>query len=152
MNRPTIVCLCGSTRFFQAFQDANFQETLKGNIVLSVGFFMHDHAKRHGNVGITDEQKKKLDELHLRKIELADEILVINVGDYIGDSTKREVWYAHHIKKRVRMLEPTQYTDKIISSWFGSWDEWIRAAKKAATTAPSNLSGPLHEVSARSRR
>src|SRR5690348_336144 len=84
--RPRIVCLCGSTKFYKQYMQANFDETMKGNIVLSVGFFMHsaselDWAKReHGEtIGITAEEKVKLDELHKRKIDLADEILVINV-------------------------------------------------------------------------
>jgi hypothetical protein len=80
MNRPTIVCLCGSTRFYEEFQAANYRETMEGRIVLSVGFYPHCSERAHGeNVGCTDEQKAKLDELHLRKIDLADEVLVLNV-------------------------------------------------------------------------
>lgn len=140
MNRPTIVCLCGSTRFYSAFQEANFQETMKGNIVLSVGFFMHEHAKRHGgDVGITNEDKKKLDRLHLQKIDLSDEVLVINVNDYIGASTKREVWYANQQQKRIRMIElPTKHDTRAIRSWFVSWPDWERAATEAATTLPTD--------------
>jgi hypothetical protein len=78
-ERPKIVCLCGSTRFKDAFDEANYQETMTGNIVLSVGFFMHATGNRHGeDVGATPEQKKALDELHKRKIDLADEVFVLN--------------------------------------------------------------------------
>ena len=111
-SRPRIVCLCGSTRFYKEYMQANFEETMKGNIVLSVGFFAHsaheiDWAKReHGEtIGITEAEKIKLDELHKRKIDLADEILVINVGGYIGSSTKSEIDYAIKLNKTVRWLE-----------------------------------------------
>lgn len=106
---PRIVCLCGSTRFHKEFMQANFQETMKGNIVLSVGFFAHakeEMANIHGEgVGITDEDKIKLDELHKRKIDLADEILVLNVGGYIGDSTRSEIQYATRHGRQVRYWE-----------------------------------------------
>lgn len=101
MNRPVIVCLCGSTRFQQAFADANCQETMAGRIVLSVGVFVHGQ-----DVSITPEQKVMLDELHKRKIDLADEVLVINVGGYVGESTRGEIEYAKRRGKTVRFLEP----------------------------------------------
>ena len=60
-NRPTIVCLCGSTRFYEAFQRANFEETMAGKIVLSVGFYPHAQDEMHGeDVGVTPEQKAAL--------------------------------------------------------------------------------------------
>ena len=104
-NKPTIVCLCGSTKFYKEFMEHNYLETMKGNIVLSVGFFMHSSEMVHGeNLGITPEQKIMLDELHKRKIDLADEILVINVNNYIGDSTKSEIEYAQYRGKKIRYL------------------------------------------------
>lgn len=106
-RRPTVVCLCGSTRFYEAFQQANFAETMAGCIVLSVGFYPHSATQAHGEgVGITPAQKVALDELHKRKIDLADEILVLNVGGYVGDSTRSEIAYAITHRKRVRWLEP----------------------------------------------
>jgi hypothetical protein len=107
MNRPKIVCLCGSTRFFEAFQRANYEETMAGRIVLSVGFFMHRPDTVHGETfGCTPEQKKGLDALHLRKIDLADETLILNVDGYIGESTKRELAYTIGTRKGLRFLEP----------------------------------------------
>ena len=104
--KPVVVCLCGSTRFKGAFDEANYQETMAGRIVLSVGFFIHASGNRHGEgVGATPEQKVALDELHKRKIDLADEILVLNVKGYIGESTKSEIAYAMAHRKRVRYLE-----------------------------------------------
>lgn len=108
-TRPIVVCLCGSTRFYEAFQRANFAETMAGKIVLSVGFYAGSPDQmviEHGEgVGITQEEKTMLDELHLRKIDLSDEVLVLNVGGYIGESTSREIAYATKHGKRVRFLE-----------------------------------------------
>lgn len=97
---PLIVVLCGSTRFKSAFEQANKAETLAGRIVLSVGCFMHADE-----VPITTEQKTALDALHLRKIDLADEVLVLNVDGYVGESTRREIAYAQRRKKPIRWLE-----------------------------------------------
>lgn len=109
MSKPTVVCLCGSTKFKQEFIDANFRETMAGKIVLSVGWFSH----ADGNVYTpTEEEKAALDELHLRKIDLADEVLILNVGGYIGQSTRRELEYATAQGKVVRYLvsvEPMVY-------------------------------------------
>jgi hypothetical protein len=103
---PTVVCLCGSTRFYDAFQRANYEETMAGKVVLSVGFYPHSAEQAHGEtIGITPEQKRRLDQLHMRKIDLADEVLVLNVGGYIGKSTTREVAYAIERGKIVRYLE-----------------------------------------------
>lgn len=105
-RRPKIVCLCGSTRFYKAFQEANYRETMAGNIVLSVGFYMHASGAAHGETwGCTPDQKVALDELHFRKIELADEVLVLNVNGYIGQSTSNELNHARSLGKHVRFLE-----------------------------------------------
>ncbi len=101
-QRPRIVCLCGSTDFMQAFQVANLQETLEGKIVLSVGC----DTKSDAMLDLGPDVKTCLDELHLRKIDLADEILVLNVGGYIGTSTSREICYANEHGKFARWLEP----------------------------------------------
>jgi hypothetical protein len=104
--RPIIVCLCGSTRFYRDFMEANYRETVVGNIVLSVGFYPHAASEMHGEgVGITPEQKEALDALHLQKVAMADEVLVLNRGGYIGQSTARELAYARQLGKRIRFLE-----------------------------------------------
>lgn len=111
MNRPTIVCLCGSTRFGKAFADANLRETLAGRIVLTIGCNMRDDDL----FALIDPEEVRrikidLDALHKRKIELADEILVLNVNDYIGESTRGEVEHARRLNKRVRWLTlPSQH-------------------------------------------
>ncbi len=105
-DRPKIVCLCGSTRFMEAFFDAGWEETLKGNIVLSVG--VCKHATSHGAEVLGPEVVTRLDELHLRKIEMADEILVLNVGGYVGESTRGEINHARALGKPIRWLEPVE--------------------------------------------
>lgn len=102
-KRPEIVCLCGSTRFKDAFIEATEQLTIVGKIVLSVGLFSHVDSK-YKNV-ITEEVKAQLEELHKRKIDLADYILVLNVGGYIGESTRSEIEYTETIGKPVYYLE-----------------------------------------------
>jgi hypothetical protein len=103
--RPKIVCLCGSTRFKDAFDEANYRLTMQGYIVLSVGFFMHATGNKHGeSIGATPEQKVALDELHKRKIDLCDEVFVLDVDGYIGESTRSEISYAVAHGKPVEYL------------------------------------------------
>lgn len=107
--RPTIVCLCGSTRFYDEFQQANYDETMAGRIVLSVGFYPHAKAKHgHGEgVGHGSAEKIALDELHKRKIDLADEVLVVSdATGYYGESTRSEIEYARSLGKPVRFMVP----------------------------------------------
>lgn len=106
LEGPKIVCLCGSSRFYKEFQEANYELTMAGFIVLSLGFYPHSDV-HHEGVGCTPEQKEELDRLHMRKIELADEVLVLNKDGYIGDSTRREIAHAASLGKVIRYLEPT---------------------------------------------
>jgi hypothetical protein len=107
-TKPTIVCLCGSTRFSEAFQKANLEETLAGRIVLTIGCDMRSDAALFE--AMTDDEreavKARLDDLHLRKIDLADEVLILNVDGYVGASTQREWLYAYAHGKHIRWLEP----------------------------------------------
>ncbi len=104
---PNIVTLCGSTKFREAFAEANFNETLKGNIVHSIGCNTKTDTELFGNLSSQEWRllKAKLEILHLHKIEISDEILVLNVGGYIGESTELEIEYAKSIGKVVRYLE-----------------------------------------------
>lgn len=106
MIQPNIVCLCGSTRFPEAFREANLRETLAGRIVLSIGCDTKSDADLVASGELPEKAKAKLDELHLKKIDLADEILVLNVGGYLGESTQAEIEHARAMGKRVRWLEP----------------------------------------------
>jgi hypothetical protein len=106
--RPTVVCLCGSTRFYDQFQQANYERTMAGEIVLSVGFYPHAKAVHgHGEgVGHDSAEKVALDELHKRKIDLADYVLVVSdESGYFGDSTAGEILYAVEHGKPVRFAE-----------------------------------------------
>ncbi|ATG54044.1 hypothetical protein CFK41_04095 [Brachybacterium ginsengisoli] len=87
-ERPEIVCLCGSLRFSAEMRAANRELTLAGAIVLAPGELGGPED------GISEEQRALLGELHLRKIDLADRIVVVNPGGYIGESTSREIDYA----------------------------------------------------------
>lgn len=106
--RPRIVVLCGSTRFYDAFQKANYELTMRGEIVLSVGFYPHATEQGgHGEgVGHDSAEKTALDELHKRKIDLADYAFILNVGGYVGESTMSEIRYALSHGKGLVWLEP----------------------------------------------
>lgn len=106
-NSPKIVCLCGSSRFYDAFQQANYDKTMAGEIVLSIGFYPHSKAEYgHGEgVGHDSDEKIALDELHKRKIDLCDYVYVLNVDGYVGDSTKSEMEYAKKLRKSIEYLE-----------------------------------------------
>ena len=98
--------LCGSTRFKEEFFKAQKELTLQGCIVISVGLFGHS-----GDDEVwTEGTKEMLDDIHKRKIDMADEIFVINVGGYIGQSTRSEIEYAEKNGIAVRYLEPIDKT------------------------------------------
>ena len=96
-----VVTLCGSTRFKEQYMEVQKRLTLEGCIVISVGLFGHSGDEEVW----TPSTKEMLDDMHLRKIDMADEIFVINVGGYIGESTRREIAYAEKIGKKVNYLE-----------------------------------------------
>lgn len=94
-----IVCLCGSTRFKAEFLDWAARLTLEGCIVLMP--HVYSHADQ---IDLSDEQRQVLETIHLQKIAMAHEVLVLNVHGYIGQGLQRELQYAHEIKKPVRYL------------------------------------------------
>lgn len=93
-----VITLCGSTQFKDEFMRIQKELTLEGNIVISVGCFGHA-----GDI-FTDEQKIMLDDMHKRKIDMADEIFVVDVNGYIGNSTKSEIKYAKEHGKKINYL------------------------------------------------
>ena len=102
VDKYKVITLCGSTRFKEQFIEIQKQLTLKGNIVISVGLFGHS-----GDDEVwTEGTKQMLDDMHKRKIDMADEIFVINVNGYIGSSTQSEIEYASKNGKRIAYLEP----------------------------------------------
>jgi hypothetical protein len=101
-NFPKIICLCGSGRFKADFEIAEFEFTRRGKIVLTIGCNTKDIARDID----WSHLKPMLDDLHKRKIDLADEVFVINKDGYIGESTKSEIEYATKLKKPIFYLEP----------------------------------------------
>ncbi len=100
---PEIVCLIGSTRFGDAYAQAMREETLEGNIVLTVGLLGHA-----GGLDMEGPVKKMLDELHLRKIDMCHRVRCLNVGGYVGSSTRPEIAYATAQGKPIRYLEAVE--------------------------------------------
>lgn len=104
VGKYKVITLCGSTRFKEEFLEAQKRLTLEGNIVISVGLFGHAGDGEVWSEGV----KAMLDDMHKRKIDMADEIFVINAGGYIGESTRSEIEYALKTGKEVRYLEPNK--------------------------------------------
>lgn len=102
--RPTIVTLCGSTRFKDKINEVNANLTMTGRLVISLGVFGHSDFPAMDWTTEGTSLKVGLDQLHKRKIDLADEIMVVNVGGYIGESTRSEIEYAKKLGKPVRYL------------------------------------------------
>ena len=94
-----VITLCGSTRFKEDFERVNKYLTLAGNIVISVGCF------GHAGDSFTEDQKVMLDDIHKRKIDMADAIYVINKDGYIGSSTRSEIQYALRTGKQIIYME-----------------------------------------------
>ena len=103
-----VITLCGSTRFKDEFMMAQKRLTLEGNIVISVGLFGHsgdEEVWENMDEGALTKTKEMLDDMHKRKIDMADEIFVISKNGYIGESTRSEIDYAIAHGKEVRYLE-----------------------------------------------
>ena len=108
MRKYKVITLCGSTRFKDQFLEAQKRLTLEGNIVISVGLFGHssdNEVWENMDEGTLTATKVMLDDMHKAKIDMSDEIFVINVGGYIGESTKSEIKYALEHGKQVMLME-----------------------------------------------
>ena len=101
VGKYKVITLCGSTKFKDDFIREQKRLTLEGNIVLTVGLFGHS-----GDMDLfTESTKEMLDDMHKRKIDMSDEIFVINKGGYIGSSTKSEIEYATKTNKKINYME-----------------------------------------------
>ena len=108
VGKYKVITLCGSTRFKNEFMEVQKRLTLEENIVISVGLFGHsgdNEVWENMDEGTLTKTKEMLDDMHKRKIDMADEIFVINGGGYIGSSTRSEIEYAQATGKPVRYLE-----------------------------------------------
>lgn len=101
VGKYKVITLCGSTKFKDDFLREQKRLTMQGNIVISVGMFGHSGDEEVNIEGI----KEMLDDMHKRKIDMADEIFVINKNGYIGTSTKSEIEYAIKNGKKVNYME-----------------------------------------------
>lgn len=100
VGKYKVITLCGSTRFKDEFIATQKRLSLEGCIVISVGLFGHSGDEEVSRPGV----KEMLDDMHLRKIDMADEVMVINPRGYIGQSTRREIEYAKSVGKPVNYL------------------------------------------------
>ncbi|MEL7977959.1 hypothetical protein AAG589_18990 [Isoptericola sp. F-RaC21] len=97
VERPTVVCLCGSLRFQDLFDSERRRLTARGVIVL---------APEAIDDELTPSRREALGELHLRRIDLADEVRVVSEGGYVGAATCREIEYARQRRKVISFVEP----------------------------------------------
>jgi hypothetical protein len=121
-SRPEIVTLCGSSRFGPIFHAANLKETIAGNIVLSIGIDTKSDLDLMLAGELTAADKDKLDQLHLRKVEMADRIVMINgpIGGvpYLGISSILELEHARSLGKPIEWLNyPTEYAIEGEQEW-----------------------------------
>ena len=99
-RKYNIITLCGSIKFKDTFLKIQESLTLKGNIVFTPNFLSNIKKEE-----LSLDTKKMLDEMHKQKIDISDEIYVINVNGYIGESTKHEIEYAKLKRKNISYLE-----------------------------------------------
>lgn len=103
MRKYPVITLCGSSRFKNEFIKLNEEFTLQGFVVISLGLFGHAD-KKYENI-LTPEKKLLLDDIHKQKIDMADIVFIVNVNNYIGESTRNEIEYAESLNKTIKYLE-----------------------------------------------
>ena len=119
MEKPKVICLCGSTRFTEQMLIKQWELTKQGHIVLSWCALPESYYSGEEKAHIGDQEgvKEIVDAVHMRKIDLADEVFILNVGGYVGESTSSEMAYAKEQGKIIRWLEePNPSSDKGITS------------------------------------
>ena len=100
IDKYPVVTLCGSTRFKEDFERVQKELTLSGYIVIPLAIY-----SQYDETELTDEQKQMLIEMQYRKIDISDEIYVINKYGYIGSDTMKEIEYAESRHRRIRYME-----------------------------------------------
>ncbi len=110
-NKPKVICICGSSKFKAQILGITQRETLKGRIAINHGFFHHQDL-----VPLSDEQKNNLDTLMFRKIDISDEIFIVNVNGYMGKTTIAAIEYARQMNKPVHFLEDPEQPQSPVSS------------------------------------
>ena len=136
-----VVCLCGSTRFGEAFFVAGWEMTLRDIIVLSIGVCKHVSPEGgHGGEALGQDVADRLDELHKRKIDLADAVIVLNIGGYVGESTASEIEYAEAHDVPVAYLESCQPPPEEWDDF--AWDELAQGVRDAAQRTHARIRVP----------
>lgn len=130
---PTIVCLCGSSRFKNAFEIAQRSEALKGHIVLSLPIFT-----KSGDAPISAAEERILGASHLVKIEMADEVLVIDVDDYIGDATRSEIEAAKSLEKPIRYWSREYSHNRVDGTHVATESRSMRSMQETVTRIRSD--------------
>lgn len=105
LDRPKIICLCGSSRFCAEMAVIAWTFEKEGYITLGLHLLPADYTRVESHLAEAEGVAEKMDELHLRKIDLADEVFVVNKNGYIGESTRREIDYATKLNKPIKYLE-----------------------------------------------
>lgn len=149
MKKCPIITLCGSTRFKSEFEKAQKELTLKGYIVISVGLFGHsgdDEVWEGMSEDTLTETKQMLDDMHKRKIDLAEAIYVVNPGGYIGSSTWSEICYAWMTEKDILSLDPIDEDEiaervdrRIERAELLAWQNWDTAVHQGMQTNPDHI-------------
>lgn len=106
MDKPKIITLCGSTRFTSEMLREAWRLTIAGNIVIHWNILEGKEAFSHGAEKEGGNVKEIIDALYLHKVAMADEVRVLNVGGYVGESTRGELAHARKLGKQVTWLEP----------------------------------------------
>ncbi len=139
VNRPEVICMCGSTKFADLMAAISWEFEKTGRIVLHVNYVPEWYVKNEGWTESSHgaEQsglKKQLDELHCRKIDICDKVFVCNFDNYIGESTRAEIEYAKKIGKPVSYLSVGYPCDidstvqKVIEWWLTELrNDWTKA-------------------------
>lgn len=145
VGKYKVITLCGSTRFKDAFLEAQKRLTLEGNIVISVGLFGHSGDEEVWTEGTKD----MLDDMHRAKIDMADEVFVIDVNNYVGKSTQAEIDYAKSIDKPVRYYSDSQLCkdmqakksieDSPVETFFEDWFHKCKALEFTSRTGQTRV-------------
>lgn len=145
LARPVIVTLCGSTRHWDALVEANARETLDGKMVLAPGV---DMKTRHqwSDPGEAAQVKQMLDALHRAKIRAADEVLIVNEGGYIGESTRAEIAYALQLGKRIRYTETYEHAVLVTRPGLDDIRLGPLPHRHQAEQITTSLTGQLHHT------
>ena len=88
-----VVTICGSMKFKDKMMEVTRDLEIKNKYVVIQCVYSNDR--------FNEEEQVLLADLHYKKIDISDVIYVVNVDDYIGTSTKKEIEYAKSLNKKI---------------------------------------------------